>query len=113
MSEEDEKERARDYVERVKESSLAKAPQHQRAEMAAYWQSRAGLFRALAKKGHQGCTGRTRRSGRAGLVCWRVWQRSKPAERQMATSFEHFSGGLGAGSDSFRHRQANLEGNPP
>jgi hypothetical protein len=50
MSEEDEKERARDYVERVKESSLAKAPQHQQAEMAAYWQSRAGLFRALARK---------------------------------------------------------------
>jgi len=50
MSEEDIKERARDYVERVKESSLAKAPQHQRAEMAAYWQSRAGLFRALARK---------------------------------------------------------------
>lgn len=49
MSEEDEKERARDYVERVKESSLAKAPQHQRAEMAAYWQSRAGMFRALAR----------------------------------------------------------------
>ena len=49
MTEEDLKQRARDYVERVKEGSLAKAPQHQRAEMAAYWQSRAGLFRALAR----------------------------------------------------------------
>jgi hypothetical protein len=50
MTEEDDlKQRARDYVERVKEGSLAKAPQHQRAEMAAYWQSRAGLFRALAR----------------------------------------------------------------
>ena len=49
MSEEDIKERARDYVERLKVDSLAKAPQHQRAAMAAYWQSRAGMFRALAK----------------------------------------------------------------
>jgi hypothetical protein len=49
MSEEDIQERARDYVERLKVDSLAKAPQHQRAAMAAYWQSRAGMFRALAK----------------------------------------------------------------
>jgi len=45
----DEIERARNYVERLKEVSLAKAPQDQRANVAAYWQSRAGLFRVLAK----------------------------------------------------------------
>lgn len=46
----DEIELARSYVERLKEVSLAKAPQDQRANVAAYWQSRSGLFRVLAQK---------------------------------------------------------------
>lgn len=83
MSEEDEKERARDYVERVKESSLAKAPQHQRAEMAAYWQSRAGLFRALARK-----VIRAALAGRdeADALAWSVGEFAKDLSKQAADS---------------------------
>ena len=83
MSEEDEKERARDYVERVKESSLAKAPQHQRAEMAAYWQSRAGLFRALARK-----VIRAALAGRdeADTLAWSVGEFAKDLSKQAADS---------------------------
>lgn len=50
MSTDDVKQRARNHVERLKEVSLAKAPQEQRANVAAYWQSRSGLFRVLAQK---------------------------------------------------------------
>lgn len=83
MSEEDEKERARDYVERVKDSSLAKAPQHQRAEMAAYWQSRAGLFRALARM-----VIRAALAGRdeADALAWSVGEFAKDLSKQAADS---------------------------
>jgi hypothetical protein len=110
MSEEDEKERARDYVERLKVSSLAKAPQHQRAGN--------GCVLAVPCRDVP-CAGEKWSSGlhwldrdEADALAWSVGEFGKDLNKpsgRLAPSYEHSSGGLLSGQDSFAQSQGRTE----